>query len=104
MALRLPSMTREYLKVPVVATEGGRLVDLTAASVDIAVTAGDAEPVDADWKGAAWEGVSPNLSARLLIGPGSTFGALANGSYSVWVRVNRSPEAVVRHAGKLTIT
>lgn len=88
----IPSISREYLHVPVTGPAEG-------VPVEIAVVGRDAEPADSDWKPAAWDGTD----AKILIGPGSAL-ILAEGVYSVWVRVTASPERPALKAGLLRIT
>lgn len=102
MAVRIPVLSKEYVKVPVTATEAGMGVDLTTATVSMAFVGECAQPVTADWKTASWEGTAPYLSAKALVGPGSP-SVLAVGTYSVWVRITTAAEVAVRLAGNLVI-
>lgn len=89
--MKVPSISREYLHVPVTGATG-------SMPVEIAVVARTAEPVDEDWQAALWDG----SDAKLLIGPGTDL-ALAAGFYSVWVRVTAAPELPVLRSGLLQI-
>lgn len=88
----IPSGSVEYLHVPITGATD-------SMPVEIAVIGRDAEPVDADWKTAIWDG----SDAKILIGPGTSL-ALADAIYSVWAQVTAPPEKVVLKAGLLRIT
>jgi hypothetical protein len=89
---QVPSISREYLHVPVTGATD-------SMPVHIAIVARDTEPADDDWNAATWDG----SDAKLLIGPGSDM-VLTDGVYSVWVRVTASPEQPALKAGLLRIT
>jgi hypothetical protein len=104
--LKISSLSKEYVRVPVSATESGQPVDPTGDTVEMAFkTSG--EPSGGDWKAASWEtdnSVSPVVYyARCLVGPGGTV-TLADGTYDVYVRVTDSPEIPVTNVGKLVVT
>lgn len=91
--LRIPSTSKEFLRVPVVGAED-------TMPVEIAVVASTLEePASGDWKPAVWDGTD----AKVLIGPGTGL-PLANGTYRAWVRVTASPELPVVRGGLLRIT
>lgn len=101
-AAAIPSLSREYLWVPVTAS-GDDASQLTTLPVAMAfMEARDAEPADADWRTSSWAD-SPSPVARCLIGPGGGT-VLADGTYYVWLRVTGAIEQPVRQAGKLKIT
>lgn len=92
--LVIPSSSREYIHVPVVG-------DYTEAMpVHVAIVAASVEPSADDWHAAVWE----SGTAKLLIGPGSTFGELDEGTYAAWVRVTASEERPVLRSGTVRIT
>lgn len=83
--------SKEYLKAgPVVATEDGVAVDVTADTVHMAIVAGDA-PAAGDWKVAEWETSGGDVYARLLVGPGGDL-TLERGWYGMWLKVTDNPE------------
>lgn len=103
MPARISSLSKEYLVVPVKTNPGGVAVNTAIATVEFAFLAGG-EPQEADWKNGEWTSSGQTDYARVLIGPGSTAGALSDGNYTVWLRVSQSPEVVVRPAGSLTVS
>ena len=88
----IPSVSVEYLHVPVTGATD-------SMPVEVAVVARDAEPAGGDWLTAAWDGTD----AKILIGPGTDC-ERDDGVYSVWVRVTATPEIPVLKAGLLRIT
>lgn len=95
--LEIPSISKEYVKVPV--TTGP--ADLTELDVNVAIVPQGEDPDSGDWKVALWIGTS----ASLLIGPGSTFGALTKGlSYGIWVQIISATEEPVLGPYPLHIT
>jgi hypothetical protein len=92
--LIIPSVSREYLHVPVTGATGSQPVDLAV------IDEGAEEPAEGDWMPAdEWDGTT----AKLLIGPGGTL-ELEDGTYRVWVRVTATPEVPVIRSGLLRIT
>lgn len=92
--LVVPSVSLEYLHIPVTGATGAQPVELAV------IDAGTEEPAAGDWMPAdAWDGTT----AKLLIGPGGTL-ELTDGTYRVWVRVTASPEVPVIRSGLLRIT
>ncbi len=92
--LIVPSSSREYIHIPVAG-------DYTESMpVHVAIVAAGVEPDADDWNAAAWE----SGTAKLLIGPGSTFGELDEGTYAAWVRVTASEERPVMRSGTVRIT
>ena len=91
--LSIPSISTEYLKVPVVGAD-------PLLPVEMAVVPTGVEPVEIDWLDAEWDADD----ARLLIGPNGGAVTLANGEYGVWVRITAPPEKPVLFAGHLIIT
>lgn len=89
MSLTISSLSKQYVRVPVSATNAGSSVDLSAGTVTMAFTDLDTEPVVSDWNASSWETDTtrtPNrYYARCLIGPGAV--TLTDGTYRVWVKV-----------------
>lgn len=104
MALRISSLSTEYVRVPVTATKNGLPYDPTSSTVQMAFPGYGVEPITGDWKSASWETQGGNYWARCLIGPSGGTITLADGFYDVWVKIADSPETPVRRAGTLTIT
>lgn len=92
--LKIPSLSKEYLKVPV---EGPG--DLDTLTVEMAVVDEGQDPGSGDWETAEWIGAD----AAVLIGPGSAL-VLAKGTYGVWVRITAAPEVPVLGPFGLHIT
>jgi hypothetical protein len=88
----IPSSSVEYLHVPITGATSGM-------PVEIAIVARAAQPVDADWKTAMWDG----SDAKVLIGPGTPL-ALTLAVYSVWVHIDAGTEQPVLRAGFVQIT
>lgn len=80
----------EYLHIPITSPTG---VDLTGAPIDVSFDGGTT------WTAATWTGTE----ARLLVGPGTTVGALPTGRVSVLVRITDAPERPVLEAGSITV-
>jgi hypothetical protein len=92
--LSIPSVSLEYLHVPVSGATVSQTVELAI------IDAGTEEPAETDWHATdAWDGTT----AKLLIGPGGTL-ELLDGTYRVWVRVTATPEIPVIRGGLLEIT
>lgn len=106
MALKISHLTREYVRVPVEASENGSPVDPTGSSVHLAFMAAGLEPTGPDWVLGSWEAGDWGGAwyARALVGGGAGGTDLAVGSYDVWVRIQDTPEEVVREAGRLVVT
>ncbi|NUW45558.1 hypothetical protein [Nonomuraea rhodomycinica] len=94
MATKIPSVSVEYLKVPITGPS-----DVTLYTVQMAVIPDGQDPVTLDWKAAIWLGTN----AAVLIGPGATI-PLSEGTYRVWVKISASPETPVLDAGLINIT
>lgn len=104
MALTISHLSKEYVRVPVRATEAGAPVDPTADTVTMAFAAAGVQP--SSWNTASWE-TDPTATparyfARCLVGPGAV--VLAAGRYVVWLKITDNPEAPVLAAGDLTVT
>ena len=106
MAVRINSLSKEYVRVEVRAKLAGAVVNVSTDVVEMAFPAAKVDPVSGDWKTATWEvdtTTDPDrYFARCLVGTGGTV-SLADGLYDVWVRVTDSPEMPVKKAGQLVV-
>jgi hypothetical protein len=94
-ALKIPSLSVEYVKVPV--TGPANLVTLT---VQMAIVPDGQDPSGGDWQAAQWIGTD----AAVLIGPGQPL-ALSKGlTYGIWVKITAAPEIPVLGPYDLHIT
>jgi hypothetical protein len=108
MALRIPTLTKEWLRIPVSAVEAGNRVNPTTETAHLAFkTSG--QPAAGDWKVATWEtdaSVSPTVYYLRAIVGGVGSGAaveLAVGTYTIWSKVTTATETSVRQAGQLEV-
>jgi hypothetical protein len=96
--------SKEFVRVPVAASEAGADINVTTQPVAIAIVPTGAKPDVGAWKTAEWE-TDPSSDpdtyyARLLIGPTSGNFILTLGEiYDVYVRVTDNPEIPIRNAG-----
>lgn len=95
MALEIPSISIEYLRVPITGPTG---VDLTELAVELAVVPDGQIPAPADWQTGLWIG----SDAAALIGTGAL--TLTRGTYDVYVKITSSPEVPVLLSGSIYIT
>jgi hypothetical protein len=104
VSIRISSLDREFLKIPVLADEAGVPVNPTGLPVQIAFTGLNTEPVEGDWKTGSWETAGPNYFARIVVGPGSAV-VLADGVYQAWTRIGNvgDTERPVKKAGKVIV-
>lgn len=98
--MNIADSSKEYVSADLEIPEG---FEFEALTVQMAIVAKGTEVVEADWKSAGYD---PEVTGRvrLLIGPGSTFGALDVDAYNVWTRIASVIERPVRKAGTLRIT
>jgi hypothetical protein len=106
--VEISTASKEYVRAAVHAEELGLTVNPTAATVEMAFVQPLADPQAGDWKAAVWDTDSSDPAgtvyyAQCLVGPGGTV-TLANGRYTVWVRVTRGTEQPARKAGTLIVT
>jgi hypothetical protein len=108
MALRIPTPTKEYIRVPVSAVEAGVRVNPTTETANLAFkTSG--QPTAPDWKAATWEtdsSVSPTVYYLRAIVGGIGSGAaveLAVGTYTIWAKVTTATETATRVVGQLEV-
>ncbi len=102
-----PASSLEYVRVDITARSEGLPLDPTADTVQMAFTLDGAVPTSSDWNVAIWQTdtttTPPTYTALCLVGPGGTV-ELAEGEWSVWVKVTDSPEVpVVPINGLLTV-
>lgn len=104
MALtKIPVITREFYRVPITLTVDGSIIDPTALTVEFAVVAVAATPIEADWVVGDWEilGGSTYL-ARVLVGDETTdFPLLQGSTYDAWLRITDNPERPARLTGQI---
>lgn len=93
--LQIPSLSVEYVKVPVTSS-----ADLTGLTVQMAIVADGQDPAGGDWKTGAWIGDS----AAILIGPATLLPLTKGTTYGVWVKITSTPEIPVLGPYKLHIT
>lgn len=89
MDLRIPSGSLQYVTMPISSTS-----DPTSLLVSMAVMPRGVEPEAGNFKTAAWASGTP-YRCQILIGPGSTVGALTEGTYRLWAKVTAIPEIPV---------
>jgi hypothetical protein len=91
--LTIPSVSREYIRVPVTGATASMPVEIAIVGSVVE------EPAETDWHPATWDGTD----ARILIGPGTLL-TLTDGWYRVWVRVTAGAERPVLRSGLIQIT
>ena len=106
--IRISSTSREYVRVPVSASEAGVVQNPTGDTVEFSAVTPGAEP--STWTAGTWETDATtdpdSYYARILIsgtGGGGTL-AMADGTYDLWVRITDSPERPARPVCRLVIT
>lgn len=95
MALKISSLSTEYVKVPVTGPS-----DVTSLTVQMAIVPDGQDPAGGDWKTATWI----STSASILIGPATTLPLAKGVSYGVWVKITSTPEIPVLGPYPLHIT
>lgn len=106
--IRISSISKEYVKVPVRGFESGSVVDPTGFTTRLAFTTENVEPLESDWITGEWE-TWPTSSeefylARALVGPGSSL-ELTDGQYDIWVNIQTPTEDIRKRAdGRLIVT
>lgn len=103
--LQRSASSTTYVRAKVKATVAGVAVNPTSDTVSMAFLA-SGSPGASDWKAASWDTDSstspPTYRAQCLIGPSGVI-TLTAGLYTVWVRIQDSPEDVQEPAGLLRI-
>jgi hypothetical protein len=108
MALRIPTPTKEFIRVPVSAKEAGAFVNPTTEGAHLAFKL-SGQPAGGDWKVATWEtdtSVFPVAYFMRAVVGGTGSGAaveLAVGTYTIWSKVTTATEVAVRQVGQLEI-
>ncbi len=104
----IPSVSTQYIQVPVRAWSQGLPFNPTDLTVQMAFIDGWAKPITADWNAASWASltaVNGVYLAQCLVGPQNGGVDLGIGTWNVWVQVTSSPEIpVLISGGTLTIT
>lgn len=93
--LEIPSISVEYVKVPIVGPP-----DLASLPVQMAIVPQGQDPTSGDWKTASWI----DSSASVLIGPGTTLPLTKGGNYGIWIKITGSIEVPVLGPYPLHIT
>lgn len=102
-ALEMSQLSTEYIYVTITAEPGTEPVTASSILVDMAFMSRDSQPTAPDWNPADLTDDNGAVVAGVLIGPGSTVGALTPGAYGVWIRITEASETPVRKVGSLTI-
>ena len=104
MALVVPALSLEYIRVRISAQKNGVVINPTSDAVQMSFPAQGAAP--SAWNVGSWETATVNGSteyyARCLVGPGGTV-TLTAGKYDIWVKITDSPEIPVIFGGRLVI-
>lgn len=104
MAVKVNSLSKQYVRAEVQAKLSGAYVNPTADVVEMAFPAVTVDP--SVWVTASWETdatASPTrYYARCLVGPSGAI-TLTDGLYDCWVRVTDSPEIPVMKAGQVEV-
>lgn len=101
MTERIPALSAEYVLLPIKATINGVSVSPTSDTVEAAIVAAGATLSSGDFVVASWE---PNTtSVRVMIGPGTTIGQLAVGTYDCYSRITDNPETPVLYHGAIQV-
>lgn len=104
--LAISSLSTEYVRVQIQATNNGVAVDPTADTVAMAFVTEGAAPQTGDWKTASWETDTTQTPiadyARCLVGAGGVV-TLAAGVYDCFIKITDNPEAPVKKAGPLRV-
>ena len=101
-SISLSSLSNEYIRVQVEATESGAVVDPTAFAVSFAFETDETEPTSFNLGN--WEtdpGPPIKYLARILVGSAGV--VLTDDTYFVWLKIAGSPEIPVRRVGNLII-
>lgn len=99
---RIPSESRETVRVAVRSTLNGAAVDPSAGEVSFAFVERGVTPAAADFVAGNWEALASGWLATCLLGPGGVQ-ELIPGLYRVWVTVADDPEVPVRDVGDLGV-
>lgn len=104
----VPSLSREFVRIPLSALDSGTVVDPTGDPVHFAAVAPGTEPTA--WTAGEWDTDTttnpPTYWAQVLVsgtGGGGTI-ELGEGLWDLWWRVTDAPERPARIAGTVRIT
>ena len=103
--MQISAQSTEYLRVSVIASVNGTLIDPGADSVAFAVVSG--VPGVTDWLAGSWESghsAATGGVARILVGPTGGAKTLTAGQYDVWIKITDSPEVPIRKVAALQVT
>lgn len=106
--VRLSALSKEYVRIQVVAKEAGIVINPTTDSVYLAfLTSASLLPQSGDFFAASWETdlttVPNSYFARIIIGPGSSV-VLVAGTYFVWIKVvDAGGEVPIRYVGNVIV-
>ena len=91
---KFSTLTVQYVRFKVTAyNASGVAMNIGSDVVQVAFTLPGINPINADWKTAAWGDTVLGI-AQILIGPGTT-SVLTVGDYDVYVKITDSPEVPV---------
>lgn len=86
---RISVTSKTYVRMQVKATKG----DPTGDPLECGLSTSYETP-PTTWASGLWETEAGRYFAKLLVGPGSTYGAVTAGRYWLWSRVTDNPELV----------
>jgi hypothetical protein len=99
----ISALSTEYIQVNIQAIVAGEPYNPTADAVSFAFTYGTSAPVT--FYTGSWTTTAQGMYlAQCLIGPQNGGVVLAQGSYTVWIKISDDPEVPIRPVGTLTIT
>jgi hypothetical protein len=106
--VKLPYLTKEFIRFSVSAKDSGALVDPTVSSpTQMALTLPEVNPASGDWKPATWEvdnsGPYPVYYCRATAGIGATLDPGGTGTYDVWCKLTYAAETPARKVGVLIL-
>ena len=105
--IRISSTSKETVRVRVNAKVAGAVPNLSLLTVEMAIIPGTRKPVTGDWKAATWDTDATSTPtayrAQIVVGPGSTVGALAPGVYYAWARVTDTGERPELNGGAFEV-
>lgn len=105
--MNISSLTKEYIRVEVEATDSGVQVDPTGTPPEFSFEDFDTDPEPTAWTAGEWEtvvkGTNTTYYARILVGTTGATVVLVDGKYYVWLKVTSSPEVPVRKVGSLNV-
>lgn len=94
-ALKIPSLSTEYVKVPITGPS-----NLTSLTVQMAIVPDGQDPAGGDWQSAQWI----DTDASVLVGPATALPLTKGVTYGIWVKITSAPEIPVLGPFGLHIT